>query len=211
MGTTMSFLYVKNRPFAQGELSAGIRHFAGEEQKKNKAYLELFRPFLPADAVGRIASSQRRKTPKAALAYSESAVWLPLFLESLCEGNITSSDELLPISSQLHTPALAFSVYDSDALFVSYCDGKSGAAHDYVKPNFPQFEEFDSTKYRAAFPAFLSELCGEANRGRLVAVWNAENVVFADDRLSKLAELMELPVIYDFNEERSGFRRIPAK
>lgn len=222
MGTTKSLLFIENRAFAQGELERMINQFSSKEKQKEQSFFTLLQQFMTPEMMKQAEAEhkqmeslfqrpQRTETPKAALAYCDNVHWLPLFIESLCDGHIVYSKELKRLSQQFHTPVFSFSIYDSDALFISYCDDKKGIMYDYIKPNFQGFEEYDSDLYQNDFPQFLLNLCDITKHERLLDIWNEPNEVFADDRMEKIAELFDMKVIYDFSSDLPGFQRIIAK
>jgi len=214
MGTTYSFLYIENREFAQGELARILNELSEREKQKGAPFLELVRQLMiregmaPGPAGGPFGGMERPASPKAALAYREDARWLPLFVESLCDGDIVDSGKLRGLSRQFQTPVFSFALFDSDVLFLSYCDDKEGIVYDYAKPNYEGFDEYDEEGYQSEFPQFLLTLFGAEQEEALRAVWEEENMVFADDRMAKLAELLGLELIYEFSKDIPGFQRI---
>lgn len=222
MGTTRSLLFVENRAFAEGELERIINQFSSQEKQKEQSFLTLLRQYMTPEMLKQAETdrkqieslfqrSQEPEAPKAALAYCADVHWIPLFMESLCDGHIVCSKELKRLSQQFHAPVFAFAIYDSDALFISYCDDQKGIMYDYIKPNFPEFEEYDSNLYQSDFPQFLFGLCDAAKHERLLEIWNEPNEVFADDRMVKIAELLEMKVFYDFSGDLPGFQRMIAQ
>lgn len=222
MGTTKSLLFIENRAFAQGEIERIINQFSSKEKQKEQSFFTLLQQFMTPEMMKQAEAErkqmeslfqrpQRTEPPKAALAYCDNVHWLPLFIESLCDGHIVCSKELKRLSQQFHTPVFAFAIYDSDALFISYCDDKKGIMYDYIKPNFQEFEEYDSNLYQNDFPQFLLNLCDTTKHERLLSIWNEPNEDFADDRMEKLAELLEMKVFHNFSGDLPGFQRIIAK
>lgn len=222
MGTTKSLLFVENQAFAQGELERIINQFSSKEKQKEQSFFTLLQQFMTPEMMKQAEAerkqmeslfqhTQRGGTPKAALAYSDNVQWMPLFIESLCDGHIVCSKELKRLSQQFHTPVFAFAIYDSDALFISYCDDKKDIIYDYIKPNFQEFEEYDSSLYQSDFPQFLLNLCDTTKHETLLNIWNELNEYFAEDRMEKLAELLEMKVLHDFTDDLPDFQRIIAK
>lgn len=179
MGGMASFLYLKNQ----------------------KGVLERARAII-------LQNSEKEQ----ALYYDKNAKWLPFFDVHLCEGNIACREELLNLSVQFQTPILAFSIYDGDALFVLYCDGKAKIDYGYVKPDFEEFQEFDKECYSTEFPEFLLKFTGKSKQKQLYEIWNQKEDeggnFFALDRMKKLAELFGLPIIYDADDDLSGYERV---
>lgn len=141
---------------------------------------------------------------RAVLAYRPDAKWLPLFEENLCEGYNASSRDAGKLAKTFGAPVLAFSIFDSDILFVSYAAPEKGISVDYAKPNFEGFEEYDMDQYQEAFPQFL---CVYGEETALRDAWKGEEV-FADDRMAKLCELIGAQVLYDSSELPQGFQWI---
>ena len=130
------------------------------------------------------------------------AKWLPLFEENFC-GSASSLDAGV-ISEIFGTPVLAFSIFDSDILFVSYRDPEKAIRVDYAKPNFEEFEEYDDRLYKAEFPQFL---CAYGDEQLLREIWEGEEV-FADDRMLKLCEVIGAQVLYVAEELPEGYERV---
>ena len=195
-----SVLFVKDPGLPREELQAILAHFAAEEDKRNQAFLSLLKGFM-ADAPAHLTSDgllseQLSSGPKAALALRPGLTWLSFFTEHLCDGNIVdSNDQLNAVSQAFHAPVLSFSAFDGDALFLSYCDAQNQVSYDYIKPNFDDFEEYDPEVYTSGFPDFLPALFGPEKREALMAVWNDDSFVFAEDRMEQLAQLLGLDLV----------------
>lgn len=228
MGTTMSFYLIENRGLTPEKLKKGwsgfhkkaqatqqkqsmkdkafmadLKSFMNEEQKKE--FEERFGPDGTRSPFGEMLGydrSSQRKGP--ALAYRPDAKWLPLFEENLCEGYNASSRDTGKLAETFGAPVLAFSIFDSDILFVSYAAPEKGISEDYAKPNFEGFEEYDMDQYQEAFPQFL---CAYGEESELREAWEGEEV-FADDRMTKLCELIGAQVLYDGSELPQGFQWI---
>lgn len=138
------------------------------------------------------------------LAWRADARWLPLFEETLCEGNMASSRDAERLSEVFGEPVLAFAIFDSDILFVSYSDPGRGFRADFAQPNFEQAEEMIDEPYQREFPTFL---CAYADEEALRTIWEGEEV-FADDRMLKLCEAIGAQVLYDGEELPEGFQPI---
>lgn len=218
MGTTRSFLLLKNRSFTSKEL----KQIVSQDQAQIKTDAKEARASM-ANALGLGGSNQalfqflsmiNSFHSHGALAYRADAKWLPYFITELCDGHNCSSRELLGTSERFQTPVLAFSIFDSDILFVSYCDAERRVFYDFVKPNYPDAEEYDPRVYKDDFPAFLLSL-DEENRvqqlgdiQKLKDIWNEADMVFADDRMHNILQFLGMQVIYDENDIPEGFTRI---
>ena len=128
-------------------------------------------------------------------AFRPDAAWLPFYQTRLCDGSIQSSRDLGRLSEAFGTPVLAFALFDSDVLFVSYRDNAAGTAYDYARLPFENYEEYDGEVYRLGFPEFLASLCASDRREELRRIWEEEDDVFADDRMWKLMDLLGMEAI----------------
>lgn len=215
MGTTRSFLLLKNRGFAREELEQLIsQHVAREKEGAQEMQRRMAKNMGLGQEFFAMFAALNSFTRHGAVAYREDAGWLPYFITELCDGHIVSSRELVRTSEQFAAPVLAFAVFDSDILFLSYCDGEKQVFYDYVKPNCPEMEEYDQEVYQEGLPAFLLSLDGEDNvqrlgdLQRLKDIWDEEDMVFADDRMHNLLQFLGMQVIYDENDIPEGFARI---
>lgn len=222
MGTTMSYIQLKNRGFTQEELQEGLDKLFGGREGQAPALKDLERGMEAL--TGRALTAKDRlllrflhgavekeadKRPQAG--FREGAPWLPLWQTWLCEGNVLSSRDLGRLSEAFQTPVLSFALFDSDVLFVSCRDAAAGEAYDYARPNWEGYEEYDTGTYRLGFPEFLAGLCPPERREALRKVWETddEDDVFADDRMWKLMELLDMAAIDPGAEQfPQGFERI---
>lgn len=220
MGSTMSLLFIENRDFTHDELAQLVDQLSSKENQKEQAFItqiqHIVTPTTMNEAERRQVESlfqnlQVPKRPKTVLAYNDNMQWLPLFVESLCEGNIVSSKALVSLSQRFQTPVFAFAIYDSDVLLVSYCDAKKDVLVDYIKPNCQEFEGYENNSDQDDFPQLLLDLCDSVKHERLLAIWNETDVIFADDRMERIAELLEMNIGYDFYKDTSDFQRILPK
>lgn len=228
MGTTMSFYLLENRDLTPEKLKAawdGFHKKAQAAQKKqsikDKAFISFMKAFLneeqkrefeerfgpdgmknPFDEM--MGRSQKFREKGPVLAYRPDAKWLPLFEENLCEGYIASSRDAEKLAKTFGTPALAFSIFDSDILFASYADPEKQLRADCAKPNIEGFDEYDTEQYKEEFPQFL---CAYGEEAALRAAWEGEEI-FADDRMEKLCELIGAQVLYDASQLPQGFQRL---
>ena len=148
---------------------------------------------------------RRPRLPSPMVAYCPDAPWLPFFDEDICEGYNASSKDALRLSKAFQAPVLAFSIFDSDILMLSYGDAAKNLAYDYAKPNCQGMEEYDTGLFQTAFPQFLLELCPQAEEKRLREIWDGEEV-FADNRMEKLSEILGTVPLYSAVPE--GFEAI---
>lgn len=203
MGTTMSFVYLENQGFSRAALEEKMQALPPKYRQSNP--FDALQGVLPPEFMRQFAELPADQTM---LAYSQGAQWLPFYNVNLCDGNITSSQQLKSLSACFGAPVLAFALFDSDILFVSYCDAQRETALDYAKPNDEAFEEYDPDDYQPAFPEFLCAFCTAENAEKLRETWDAEEMVFADDRLALLLQLLGAPLVYDSKEPIPGYEKI---
>ena len=91
--------------------------------------------------------------------YQENAKWRLFYDEDVWEGYIALHENAMQLSIICSTPVLAFSVFDSDILFVSYADTNKNIHYNYAKPNIDGYDEFDIDLYKTAFSRFLLDFC----------------------------------------------------
>jgi hypothetical protein len=221
MGTTRSFLLLKNRGFTREELEhcSALR----SEERPNRPAVEIFSQFLNSNFVRQMPPETQElmrqmdksgQDNRAVIAFQPGTRWLPYFETWLCDGNIVSSEDLQEVSEQFGTAVLAFAVFDSDILFISYCDAEQQVFYDFVKPNYPEIEEYDTEIYQEGLPAFLLSLDKEDNvqqmgdLQRLKDIWDEEDMVFADDRMHNILQFLGMQVICDENDIPESFTRI---
>ncbi len=178
------------------EAFAHISRLLGQEEEPKGNIIPFPGTVLPEEP------QDREKGP--VLAYRSDARWLPLFEETLCEGCTASSRDTERLARKFGAPVLAFSIFDSDILFLSYSDPGRGFRADFAQPNFDEAQEMIDEPYRMEFPAFL---CAYADEEALRKVWEGEEV-FADDRMHKLCQLIGAEVLYDSVELPQGFQPI---
>lgn len=214
MGTTRSFLLLKNRGFIREELEQSLpRHMAREEAGAQEARRRMGQALgLDKDGLALLDMLEMFTQSHGVIAFREDARWLPYFITGLCDGHIVSSEELEGTSEQFRTPVLAFALFDSDDLFVSYCDAAEQTFYDYAKPAFPEFKEYDTEVYQEGLPMFLLSLDGGDNIQRmediqrLKNIWDEKNEdLDADDRMHNLLKFLDMQVIYDENDIPEGF------
>lgn len=209
MGTSAAYYCIWNLGFTEKELKEKLRTLSSAGREKEETFYKSLSALLSPE----IVEQMRRETAETAahfetifpgmiqpqrkgavIAYRLEAQWLPLFETALCEGYTASSKDAMRLSKLFQAPVLAFSLFDSDVLFVSYGDAEKEICYDYAKPNFEEFEEYDVERYSTGFPDFLTEFCSKTE---LKAIWNRADEVFADDRLEKLCRLMQIDLLYD--------------
>lgn len=215
MGTTMSFYYIKNQDFSRGRLQEILGQSFPKKGKADESFFDSLKLLL-GDEKAEILKAQMEQDdpslfeeglPSPMVAYRPDAPWLPFFEERLCEGYNASSRDAHRLSRKFKAPVLAFSLFDSDLLLVSYCDAAQKIRYDYAKPNFEEMEEYDTELYKAEFPQFLAELCPGVSEDALKEIWDAEED-FADDRMEKLCTALRMVSIN--RSVPDGFEAITA-
>lgn len=204
MGTTMTYIQLKNRGFTRDGLQGCIDVLSSEARQEQLPLGELERRMaaLKGTALSSkdlsvlrlLQGAMEREEKGPQVGFRADAGWLPFWHTGMCDGSIQSSRNLRRLSEVFQTPVLAFALFDSDVLFVSYWDDTAGTAYDYAKPNYEGYEEYDSETFQTGFPDFLAELCPPGSRPRLEEIWSGEEL-FADDRMYKLLELLGAVVI----------------
>jgi len=139
------------------------------------------------------------------IAYNKTAKWFPFFDANLCEGSIEIIDDLKMLSRIFGVPVLAFSVFDSDGLFVSFTDQKNMVDYHHVKPNTSGFQEFDVEVYKTVFPTFLLDFCDNNDHKKLTEIWNSDQYIFAEDRMVDMCAILGISVLYNDRDAPDGF------
>lgn len=222
MGTTMTYIQLKNRGFTREELRAGLDKLFGGQEGQTPALKDLERGMeaLTGNALTEkdrlllrflhgVAEEGADRRPQ--VGFRAGAPWLPLWQTWLCDGMVVSSRDLGRLSEVFGTPVLAFALFDSDVLFVSYRDDATGEAYDYARLPFEDYEEYDDEIYQLGFPEFLARLCPPEGREALRRIWVEDNEddVFADDRMWKLMDLLGMEAIDPEAEQfPEGFEKI---
>ena len=130
-GVTPEDLAINMREIQNFNKSAADRHNRGLERLLPPEELEKARAiFKQMEADLGAAYRERQKERRPVIAYDKTAKWLPLFEENLCEGCEMSDDTLKWLYRVFGAPVLAFMIFDSDVLYVSYIDDKS-QVHNY--------------------------------------------------------------------------------
>lgn len=201
MGTTMTYIQLKNRGFTKEELRGCLKALAGGERAddgemaRSMAALKGEKLSWKDRMVLKLLQGVMGSQGETQAAFRPDAAWLPFYQTRLCDGSIQSSRDLGRLSEAFGTPVLAFALFDSDVLFVSYRDNAAGTAYDYAKLPFENYEEYDGEVYRLGFPEFLASLCPPDRREELRRIWEKEDDVFADDRMWKLMDLLGMEAI----------------
>lgn len=215
MGTTMAFYHIKNQGFSRDRLQEILGRSFPKKEKADESFFDSLKLLL-GDEKAEILKAQTEQDdpslfeegpPSPMVAYRPDAPWLPFFEERLCEGYNASSRDACRLSRKFKAPVLAFSLFDSDLLLVSYGDAAQDIRYDCAKPNYEEMEEFDTELYKAEFPWFLAELCSGVSEDALREIWDAEED-FADDRMEKLCTALRMEPIYD--RVSDGFEAITA-
>lgn len=189
------------------ELFGFVSQLVREKEEQSREKIIPFPGSVPSESPRWVSAigQQPEPIPKQkgpVLAYRSDARWLPFYEEEFCEGYYATSLSADILAKDFGAPVLAFSIFDSDILFVSYSDPERDVCEDYAKPNFEGFEEYDMDRYREEFPTFL---CAYGDEATLREVWEGEEV-FADDRMAKLCEAIGAQVLYSSQELPRGFQ-----
>ena len=139
------------------------------------------------------------------IAYNKTAKWFPFFETNLCEGSIAIIDDLKLLSRIFGVPVLAFSVCDSDILLVSFTDQKNMVEYNHAKPNISNFQEFDVEVYKTVFPSFLLDFCDNNDHKKLAEIWNSDQYIFAEDRMTNMCAILGISVLDNDREAPDGF------
>jgi hypothetical protein len=182
MGVTMAFYIIRNEGLTLESIKSGLQ--AISEKRKLKAAEGLF------------------------AAYKESSGWFALFELRLCEGYCASGRDTDYLSGVFSSDAVAFSVFDSDVLFVSYSRFSDKSTFNHAKPNDEDYEEYDSDMYDTDFPEFLVPFCPAHDREKLAEIWRSEEYYAAEDRMMDICELIGVPVIDEQSEMPDGYEKL---
>ena len=207
MGTSMAFYNIQNKGFSEESLREGLSKINEEVSNRNAAIYEHH------NSIGISPFSTTNRAHSAVIAFCETSKWLPMFEENLCEGYNAISKDTTRFSEIFGAPVIAFSLFDSDVLFVSYSDAEKGVAYDYERSNFGDEEDDDASEYGPyipGYPEFLQALCKEDNRDRLRDIWASTEYVFADDKMADICDLLGMSVIYDGAEMPEGYAELYA-
>lgn len=210
MGMTMSFYYVRNTGFTKAELAELLQKRAKRSGGKFSGLEKLMKPEMLAQFTKILEeTAESMHSDGAFIAYRDGEEWLPYFETGLCEGCAASSEEAGKLSAAFGAPVLALAVFDSDVMTLSYADAANAVTYDYAKPNFDGFfEEYDQELYSTELPEFLLGFCGAEQRDRLREIWEEPDLVFAEDRILRLTELLQIPIAEWAEEMPEGFEKI---
>lgn len=216
MGTSMAFYHVKNQGFTREKLHEIMtRSFQGQDQRTIvDDIFENIRKFDGEEALREYKriweqTIQTDKSFSSVIGYRPDAPWLPFFDTGMCDGYNASSMDARRLSKIFGAPVIAFSIFDSDILMVSYSDAEKNIDHDYAKPNWEGMEEYDTELFRTDIPEFLLFLCPGLTREKLTEIWEGEEV-FADERMGKLCKALKMFPIYQADSIPDGFEAIQA-
>lgn len=230
MGTSMAFYLIENRGLPRRTLQERMDTFRPQALADQRDMRELFKAFMSEEVfeelqrgmrMGNAAQRQdniipfpgttmQEEIPKPqwqkgpVLAWREEARWFPFFEETLCDGYNASSRDAEQLAKGFGVPVLAFSIFDSDVLFVSYADPERKLRLDFAKADFEEAEEMIEAPFRGEFPSFL---CTYGDETILREIWEGEEV-FADDRMAKLCTAIGARVLYDAVDMPEGYERI---
>ena len=161
------------------------------------------------------------------IAYNPSATWLAFFETSLCEDNIASSNDVKVMSEAFGTPVIAFSLLDSDVLFASYCDSQNKVfcnhaklndditEHEYMKEIYENhgvsdmygMHGIDTEIYSTDSPTFILGHCNQQQQDDIKGIWETIEV-FAEDKMEKIREFMQVKLLYNGNNIPDGYEAI---
>ena len=221
MGTTKTFYQIYNRGFSRSELEEIMKMAFSVKTSNNFMFSEMFEKLAFSEAgqqmkkeilsnkniIDKIlrvsADVSNRMSPT--IMYNGDSKWLPYFEVDICEGYNASHRDTERLSKIFGSPVLAFSVFDSDILFVSYSDYVSNISYDYARPNSDGFDEYDTSLYKTDFPGFLLDFLTEGQKDDFRVIWDGEEV-FAEDRMMKILKLLQAVPFFD--EVPDGFQAI---
>lgn len=209
MGTKQSYIQLKNSGFDSAELQSCLNALADDLKNASYAPTNPFRKFLESQLSPNgleilfqmRASEQESWNAPPQIAFHANSKWLPLFQAYLCEGDYPSVQDPKRLSRTFGTPVMFFSIFDSDSLSLSYCDGAADTCQEYFKPNWDGDDNYDMQRYQKAFPEPLIWLYPPEHRAELRRVWDGDEV-FADDRMLKLFRLLGMEI---FDPETEQF------
>lgn len=151
------------------------------------------------------------KLQGAQLYYSPSASFLPLFSTQLCEGSVLGIQDARNLSSMLNVPVLVLSTYDGDILYVSYVNTDTNACYAHARVQYEEDIEQMLTEESPDVPVFLLELFPSVQQEQLVEIWESEEIDFSEDRLEELANLLQLDLPREQNDNITGYEKLSAK
>lgn len=194
MGTSGSYIQLKNRGFTREELQKGMSMLTADKrettprlERMKEGWLNSLDPALQG-TFRRMMNQIGDKQPEAA--FRADAEWIPLWVSRLCDGYILSSKDLKQLSELFQTPALGIALYDSDVLFVSYYDAAADTAFDCAKLPWEDFEEYDDQLYQTDLPRALTGLFPPERQKALQTFWEKEDE--EKDAVDKMDELLAL-------------------
>ena len=233
MGITQAFYNVMNKNFSVSELQRKISEFsASRKSSEDDRMAKITNSFMgegtweilkelyeEEKARNRILKSDifikdffvgdnSSEVDRAVIAYNKSAKWLPFFERDFCYGKYASKREIRLLSKIFNAPVMAFSVYDSDILFVSYIDPENNIFQNYTKTNYSGFEDIDTRLYSADLPRFLKEHCIERDYKQLVVIWESEDFVLAEDRMREICKLIKVQIMFDETDIPEGYQPV---
>lgn len=216
MGTTMSFYYIKNNGMAQEQLKALLAPYSKKqmfsETERNllismgmEEQLKQLESMPPPQHTPFLKGSEPEEQHNVLLAYGQDKAWWPLFECRLCDGNLAEKEDVLRLHQQFQTAILAVSLMDSDVATVTACDeqGKVIAWHGKAEDGY--LEAYDMEERATDFPAALCQLFPQADAQALKQVWSKKGLVFADERVQGLCQLLGLPLLYDGQTVPTGY------
>lgn len=214
MGTTMAFYWLKNQGLTQEDIGMGLPRLVRAADGKNRAMAQLLSGLMAFSGV-EVPPELRAQLGAMAggaavtAGYGPAVRWVPIFEENMCEGYNASSKDARRLAEVFGVPVLACSLFDSDALMVSYFDPGEGVGRDHVATDFPEGSEiFELDGCETGCPEFLLEDCGQDKREELETLWTRRDLVFADDRMVQLCQLLGAPILYGHDKLPEGLTAI---
>lgn len=216
MGTNAAFYCIQNKGLDRESLQARLTAFSTcQPPSRCKQMLEEFvGQAALAELEAEMAERQKlfgwhqpEALPQPRLGYRADAKWLPFFSQDLCEGQNVTSRDAAELSLTFGAPVLAFSIFESDVLYLSYADAACKVFYDYVKENYDGFDCMDIGHFARSFPEFLTDFCGRDSRPKLLEIWEGEEV-FADDRMEKLCDMLGAGLIFSAHHMPEGYEMV---
>ena len=198
MGTSMTFYSIQNRSLSVEGLIAGLaaldKALIATEEKINERLRCL----------GVDDNLLIKKHDEPIVAYNESSKWLPLFQENMCADCNPSTQDIDELSRYFGAPVIAFSIFDSDVLYLSYTDSANGIAFAYERANDEELESCEVPEH----PEFLEAFCDEGKHRRLRDIWESAEYYMADNRMWDMCEILGIDLIYVRTDIPKGYSLI---
>ena len=211
MGTTRAFYVIQNNGLSIEFLKTCLLSMQAKmygKQKSNKHLSVGSEQGIINERGIQEMSGCISDTTNVVLAYNENSRWIALFEPTLCEGYCASDKDTRFLSNVFNSDVIAFSLFDSDVLFISYSRLSDNLSFNISKPNNDDCIEYDSDMYPSDFPDFLAPFCYETGLERLNEIWESEEYTFADERMNDICMLIGASILWNAEEIPIGFRKI---